>query len=84
VSPINISIPAPAQLGAGWSALAAINAAYYGTEDVAFAKNNDWFYDDQGGNRTCLRFTDDGKAVLFGYDHEYSSMSFTKNAAMTQ
>lgn len=81
MSLINISIPAPAQLRAGWSALAAINTAYYGTEDVAFAKNNDWFYDDQGGNWACLRFTGDGKAVLFGHDHEYSSMSLTKNTA---
>ena len=76
-----VSIPAPAQLRAGWATLAAINAAYSGTEDVAFAKNNDWFYDDQGGNWTCLRFTDDGKAVLFGYDHEYSTMSLTKNTS---
>ncbi len=81
MSLVEISIPSPTKLRAGWAALAALHAVYYGTEDVAYATESEWLYNDLGGNWARLRFAGDGKAVLFGHDHEYSTIALTKDTA---
>jgi len=73
-----VKLPTPVELRGGWAALAAIQAAY-GWDDVVYATDKEWYYSDMGGNWASLRFTDDGKAVLIGHDHEYSETKLTED-----
>ena len=71
---VTVPIPSPAELRGGWAALAAIQASR-GWDDVS-ADADEWRYHDGGGNWALLRFLDEGRAVLFGHDHEYSQTYF--------
>jgi len=70
----------PKGLRPGWAALAAINALANDYNLVSAIKD-EWFYSDGGGNWACLRFVDEGKALLLGFDHEYSKTALTEDSA---
>ncbi|MFD6856012.1 hypothetical protein ACFWCF_01485 [Rhodococcus sp. NPDC060090] len=72
-----VSIPSPDSMRSRWAALAAMMASRgpaWGRS--CYASGNTWHYDDGGGNWVDLRWVDDQRAVLVGYDHEYSETYF--------
>ncbi|WP_245847254.1 hypothetical protein [Dietzia natronolimnaea] len=72
-----IDLPRPEKLAPRWSALAAVLAAYGPRwAESAYATDSTWHYDDGGGNWADIRFAGEGRAVLLGYDHEYSTTYF--------
>jgi len=70
-----MDLPNPTSLRGGWAAMAAVCASR-GWGDSVYATDNQWLYHDGGGNWACLRFQDQGRAVLLGHDHEYSDTYF--------
>ena len=79
---IEVDIPSPVALRGGWAALAAVLAAR-GWNDVR-ATGDCWLYHDGGGNWASLCAAGDGRAVLFGHDHEYSDTYYGEAAAYFQ
>lgn len=79
---IQIELPSPKQMRAGWAANAALVAAKgKGWELNAVATEDHWHYHDGGGNWVSLKFKDKNKAILIGMDHEYSRTYFRESAA---
>jgi len=76
---IEIDIPSPKEMRAGWAALAAILASRGWKTDI-YATANEWQYHDGGGNWAILRKIDKDKIVLIGYDHEYTETHFRQAA----
>ena len=74
---VTMKIPSPKQLRRGWAARAALYVAN-GWDDI-YATETEWFYHDIGGNWACLRFVDESKALLIGFDHEYSKTTFSQD-----
>jgi hypothetical protein len=72
---ISLNLPSPRSLRGGWAAKAAVCASR-GWSDVVYATPREWLFHDGGGNWACLRFQSEGRAVLFGHDHEYSNTYF--------
>lgn len=72
---ISLDLPKPSSLRGGWAAMAAVCASR-GWAEFVYATPRQWLYHDGGGNWACLRFQDQGRAVLVGYDHEYSETCF--------
>ncbi|MFY1704323.1 hypothetical protein ACN28G_21765 [Micromonospora sp. WMMA1923] len=68
---MRIDIAAPDLLWARWGALAAALTAL-GHPDVYWCDADGAHHDDHGGNWARLVLVEGGRAVLFGYDHEYS------------
>ncbi|MDQ7905390.1 hypothetical protein RB614_12730 [Phytohabitans sp. ZYX-F-186] len=66
-----IKLPAPDVLASRWGALAAAMTAA-GYDDVYWFDADGAHYDDHGGNWARLILVEGGRAVLFGFDHEYS------------
>lgn len=79
MSLIAVDLPSPVELRARWAAAAAVLAAL-GFADAATASKGRWHYDDGGGNWCDLVLRADGRAVLFGHDHEYSETYFRSAA----
>ncbi|MFJ6635773.1 proteophosphoglycan 5 [Streptomyces sp. NPDC091376] len=68
---VMLDLPAPAQLRGRWAAYAAICAAR-GWGRTCWADGPVWHFDDSGGNWAEVHHLGTGRAVLIGYDHEYS------------
>ncbi|MCX4470039.1 hypothetical protein OOK41_06935 [Micromonospora sp. NBC_01655] len=66
-----IDIADPDTLWARWGALASALATL-GHDDVYWCDADGAHHDDHGGNWARLVRVEGGRAVLFGYDHEYS------------
>jgi hypothetical protein len=66
-----------------WAAYSAVMAAL-GYADLSNAAGNLWHFDDAGGNWAELVLLDQGRAVLFGHDHEYSETYFREAATYFQ
>lgn len=66
-----VDLDAPPQLWARWVAQAAALATI-GYRDVYWIDGAGAHHDDHGGNYARLMLIDGDRAVLFGYDHEYS------------
>jgi hypothetical protein len=66
-----VDLDAPPQLWARWVAQAAALATI-GYRDVYWIDGAGAHHDDHGGNWSRLTLIDGDRAVLFGYDHEYS------------
>ena len=64
-------LPGPRVLWARWAALAAALTAV-GHDDVWTVGPAGAHHDDHGGNWAHLTLVEGGRAVLYGYDHEYS------------
>lgn len=64
-------LPAPGEMWARWAAFAAAFGAL-GYDDVWTVTAGGAHHDDGGGNWAHLALVEDGRAVLYGYDHEYS------------
>ncbi|MFG1604074.1 hypothetical protein [Actinoplanes sp. NPDC049265] len=67
-----MEIPLPAVLWRRWAALATALSAV-GFDDVWTVGERGAHHDDHGGNWAHLVLIDGGRAVLYGYDHEYSA-----------
>jgi hypothetical protein len=67
-----VEIPGPADLWQRWAALATALTAV-GFDDVWMVGERGARHDDHGGNWATLALIDGGRAVLYGYDHEYSA-----------
>ncbi len=68
---IDVELPAPGPLWTRWVTLAAaLNAI--GFDDVWSVDDTGAHHDDGGGNWAHLALIEGGRAVLYGYDHEYS------------
>ncbi len=80
---VNVELDHPNVLRNRWAADAAVMAAL-GFVNVSHAEGRRWHYDDSGGNWADLVMLDDGRAVLFGHDHEYSDTYFREAAAYFQ
>lgn len=76
---VSLNIPSPKELRGGWAALAAVCASRGWGNDV-YAKKDQWFYHDGGGNWVCLRFKEKNKAILIGHDHEYTETYYGEAA----
>ncbi|MER7169350.1 hypothetical protein ABT336_25245 [Micromonospora sp. NPDC000207] len=72
---MRIDIADPPTLWARWGALAAALTTL-GNDDVYWCDANGAHHDDHGGNWARLVLVDGGRAVLFGYDHEYSDTTW--------
>ncbi|MFG1844210.1 hypothetical protein [Micromonospora carbonacea] len=70
-----IDIADPDTLWARWGAHAAALAAL-GHHDVWWCDADGAHHDDHGGNWARLVLVEGGRAVLFGYDHEYSDTTW--------
>ncbi|MCX4588166.1 proteophosphoglycan 5 [Streptomyces sp. NBC_01481] len=68
---VTLDLPTPAQLRGRWAAYAAIRAAR-GRDRTCWADVPVWHFDDSGGNWAEVHHLGAGRAVLIGYDHEYS------------
>lgn len=68
---VALDLPAPEQMRGRWAAFAAICAAR-GWGDMCRADGPVWHFDDGGGNWAELHHLGAGRALLTGYDHEYS------------
>ncbi|MCT7354317.1 proteophosphoglycan 5 [Streptomyces sp. 15-116A] len=68
---VTLDLPAPGQMRGRWAAFAAICAAR-GWGDMCRADGPVWHFDDGGGNWADLHHLGAARAVLTGYDHEYS------------
>jgi hypothetical protein len=79
MSLVPVDLPAPTELRNRWAAYAAVMAAL-GFGDLCNATPQRWHYDDAGGNWTELVLLDDGRALLFGFDGEYSETYFREAA----
>jgi hypothetical protein len=77
---VPVDLPTPNELRNRWSAYAAVMAAL-GFGDLCNATPQRWHYDDAGGNWAELVLLDDGRALLFGHDGEYSETYFREAAA---
>lgn len=66
-----VEIPAPDVLWTRWATLAAALGAV-GFDDVWTVGDGGAHHDDHGGNWSHLSLVEGGRAVLYGYDHEYS------------
>ncbi|MFI6822332.1 hypothetical protein ACIBJE_15450 [Micromonospora sp. NPDC050187] len=64
-------LPVPDLLWNRWALFAGALTAL-GVDDVYWCAADGAHHDDHGGNRSRLVLVDGGRAVLFGYDHEYS------------
>jgi hypothetical protein len=80
---VPIDLPTPNELRNRWAAYAAVMAAL-GFSDLCNATPQRWHYDDAGGNWAELVLVDDGRALLFGHDGEYSETYFREAAAYFQ
>ncbi|WP_254910044.1 hypothetical protein [Micromonospora sp. NBS 11-29] len=69
--PVTVELAEPAVLWSRWGAVGAAFAAL-GYDDVWWTDAHGAHHDDHGGNWGRLVLVADGRAVLFGYDHEYS------------
>ncbi|GAA2496788.1 hypothetical protein [Winogradskya humida] len=69
---ITVDLPEPAELWRRWATLAAALSAL-GYADVWSVAKSGVHHDDGGGNWAHLAQLDGGRAVLYGYDHEYSA-----------
>ena len=76
---VNVDLPNPITFRGGWAALAAVCASRGWTDDV-YADDDQWCYHDGGGNWACVRFRENGRAVLLGHDHEHSETYFREAA----
>jgi hypothetical protein len=76
---VPVDLPAPNELRNRWAAYAAVMAAL-GFGDLSNATPQRWHYDDAGGNWAELVLLDDGRALLFGHDGEYSETYFREAA----
>lgn len=83
MSLVTLDLPSPMALRGGWAALASVCAAR-GWKDLVYATSSQWVYHDGGGNWACIRFLNKDKAVLIGYDHEYSETYFGEAAKYFQ
>ncbi len=72
---VPVDLPSPADLRGGWAALAAVEAAQ-GWDGSVWATDDDWYYNDGGGNWAAIRFQEGDRAVLIGHDHECSKTYF--------
>lgn len=71
MGPMRIDLPEPDLLWTRW-ALFATALTTLGYDDVYWCADDGAHHDDHGGNWSRLVRVDGGRAVLFGYDHEYS------------
>lgn len=67
-----VEIPGPADLWRRWAALATA-LTVVGFDDVWMVGACGAHHDDHGGNWARLALVEGGRAVLYGYDHEYSA-----------
>lgn len=78
---VPLDLPTPESMRDPWAACAAmIGALGHGDEDC-HARGGDWYHHDGGGNWAALARFVDGRAVLFGHDHEYGETYFREAAA---
>lgn len=68
---ITVDLPAPETLWQRWTTLAAALSSL-GFRDVWLVDERGARHDDHGGNWARLALIDGDRAVLYGYDHEYS------------
>lgn len=80
---VAVDLDAPDALRNRWAAHAAVMAAL-GHESLSNATAQRWHYDDAGGNWADLVLLDEGRAVMFGHDHEYSETYYREAAAYFQ
>jgi len=80
---VEMNIPAPKAMRAGWAALAAVHAARGWKTDI-YAQPGHWQFHDGGGNWAILRKIDENQFVLIGHDHEYSETYFREAAEYFQ
>ncbi|AGZ44267.1 hypothetical protein [Actinoplanes friuliensis] len=66
-----VELPGPATLWTRWATLAAAITAI-GHDDVWTVGESGAHHDDGGGNWSHLALIEGDRAVLYGYDHEYS------------
>jgi hypothetical protein len=66
-----VELAPPQELWTRWAALAAALTTV-GHDDVWTAGPDGAHHDDHGGNWSHLSLIEGGRAVLYGYDHEYS------------
>jgi hypothetical protein len=69
---VAVELPAPGLLWTRWATLAAALSAI-GYDDVWSVDDTGAHHDDGGGNWSHLALIEGGRAVLYGYDHEYSA-----------
>jgi hypothetical protein len=79
----SVDLPSIEVLKGRWAAYSAVMAAL-GYASGCIADGPHWHYDDGGGNFADLMLYSDGRAVLFGNDHEYSQTYFREAAAYFQ
>lgn len=74
-----LDLPVPADLNHRWAAVAGINASR-GWDHVT-CDGPLRYHDDGGGNWAAMALLPEGRALLFGHDHEYSDTYFGEAAA---
>ena len=61
-----------AQLELGWRLAAACSAAAFEPDEPTRAERHGWFYDDGGGTSARMILVDGGRAVLLGWDRDFT------------
>lgn len=79
MSLVTLDLPRPDELRNRWAAYAAVLTAL-GFGDGCHAARGRWHFDDGGGNWADLTLLPDGRAVLYGRDHEYSDTYYGPHA----
>ena len=80
---VGVDLGTPAELISRWAAHAAVMAAMDNAR-LSNAAGNRLHFDDAGGNWVELVLLGEGRAVLFGHDHEYSDTYYREAAAYFQ
>jgi hypothetical protein len=76
---VTVDLPSLNELRNRWAAFAAVMAAL-GFDDMCNATEQRWHYDDAGGNWAELVLLEGDRAVLFGFDGEYTHTYFREAA----
>ncbi|MGA5302028.1 hypothetical protein ACPCHT_19020 [Nucisporomicrobium flavum] len=72
---VTADLPAPGPMWHRWATLAAALTAL-GFDDTWTVDETGAHHDDGGGNWSHLTLVEAGRAVLYGYDHEYSDTTY--------
>ncbi len=81
MSLVPLDVPNPATLNHRWAVIAAVLAGVGWGHDVQVDERGVRLHHDGGGNWVAMALLPQGRALLFGHDHEYSETYFREAAA---